>query len=101
MNERPSPGTVNDVVHGMYLPPSKLTFLMRSWPDSFGTSMPGDPLAGGAFQSDAALTTAGAAGAPAGAAVLAPGACAAGAPQPAAPRKARARPRPRPSSNEG
>src|SRR6185312_14184925 len=47
----PSPGVVNDVVHGMYLPPSKVLFLSRSCPDSAGTCRPGEPLVGAAFQS--------------------------------------------------
>src|SRR2546421_329591 len=70
-NERPLPGAVNEFVHGMYLPPSKLTFLMRLLPVSFGGSMPGDPFVGAAVQSPAVLTVAGPAGAAAGAAAVA------------------------------
>src|SRR5262245_52457222 len=69
MKERPRPGTENEFIHGMYLPPSKLTFLMRSFPVSFGTSIPGEPFVGGALQSEAALTTAGGGGVPAAAVV--------------------------------
>src|SRR5215831_11537938 len=47
----PAPGAVNDVVHGMYLPPSKVVLPSSSLPDSFGTSTPGDPFVGAAFQS--------------------------------------------------
>src|SRR5215831_4508682 len=54
----PAPGAVNDVVHGMYLPPSKVVLLSSSLPDSFGTSTPGEPLVGCAFQSGALPTTA-------------------------------------------
>src|SRR5215831_21225222 len=70
----PAPGAVNDVVHGMYLPPSKVVLPSSSLPDSFGTSTPGDPFVGAAFQSAAALAgpgagagAAAAGGAPAGA----------------------------------
>src|SRR5436190_1515826 len=47
----PAPGDVNDVVHGMYLPPSKSVLLRSSLPDSLGASTPAEPLVGGAFQS--------------------------------------------------
>src|SRR5262252_966507 len=62
----PAPGAVNDVVQGMYLPPSKVVLPSSSWPDSGGTSTPGEPLVGCAFQSDAVLTTAEPGGAAAG-----------------------------------
>src|SRR4051812_22227798 len=75
-NERPAPGAVNEFVQGMYFPPSKLTFLMRSCPDSLGTSIPGDPLVGGAFQSVAEPMSGAAVAAAAGAAAVA-GGCAA------------------------
>src|SRR6185295_11145552 len=52
----PAPGTVNDVVHGTYLPPSKVVLPSSSLPDSLGTSTPGEPLVGGAFQSGALAT---------------------------------------------
>src|SRR3954469_20253104 len=70
-NERPLPGAVNEFVHGMYLPPSKLTFLMRSLPVSFGVSIPGDPFVGAAVQSPAVLAAAGPPAAAAGAAAVA------------------------------
>src|SRR3982750_4214937 len=53
----PAPGAVNDVVHGMYLPPSKSVLWSSSLPDSFGASTPPEPLVGGAFQSGDAATT--------------------------------------------
>src|SRR6516162_10412585 len=76
----PFPGVVNEVVQGMYLPPSNVVLPSSSCPDSFGTSTPGDPLVGGAFQSAAALAGpgAGAAGAAAaGGAAVGAGAAAA------------------------
>ncbi len=54
---------MNDVVHGTYLLPSKSVLSSSSLPESFGTSTPGEPLVGAAFQSAATLTTAGTAGA--------------------------------------
>src|SRR5450432_1212314 len=56
---RPLPGTVNDVVQGTYLPLAKSTFGRRSWPESLGTSRPGEPFVGAAVQSAASRTTAG------------------------------------------
>src|SRR3954463_15392505 len=53
----PAPGDVNDVVHGMYLPPSKSVLRRSSLPDSFGASTPAEPLVGGAFQSADVTTT--------------------------------------------
>src|SRR6185312_7620652 len=79
----PSPGVVNDVVQGMYLPPSNVLFLSRSCPDSAGTCSPGEPLVGAAFQSiiEGEGGTAGAATGGGWAAVAGGGvACAAGAP---------------------
>ena len=58
-------GALNEVFQGMYLPPSKLLFLSRSTPDSFGTLTPGEPLVGAAFQSET-IGAAGAAGAAGG-----------------------------------
>src|SRR4051795_9704668 len=58
----PVPGVVNDVVQGMYFPPSKLVLFRSSWPVSLGASTPGEPLVGGAFQSGAEPTTGAAAG---------------------------------------
>src|SRR5262252_1632177 len=77
----PAPGAVNDVVHGMYLPPSKVVLLSSSLPDSFGASTPGEPLVGCAFQSGALPTLAEPGGTAAGAGVAgAVGVAAAGAP---------------------
>src|SRR5215471_5984860 len=73
MNERPVPGALNEFIQGMDFPPSKLTFLMRSCPDSFGTSMPGDPFVGAAFQSFGAPRAVAAGPGPAGAAAVAGG----------------------------
>src|SRR6476469_9602076 len=64
----PAPGAVNDVVHGTYLPPSKVVFPSSSCPDSLGGSTPGEPLVGCAFQSAAVATVAAPGGAAAGAA---------------------------------
>src|SRR5438874_12531527 len=58
----PVPGDVNDVVHGMYLPPSNALFLRRSCPESAGTCTPGEPFVGAAFQSIIDGSTAAAAG---------------------------------------
>src|SRR4051794_22000923 len=65
----PVPGVVNDVVQGMYLPPSKVVLLSSSCPLSLGASTPGEPLVGAAFQSGAEPTAGAAAGGAAGAAV--------------------------------
>src|SRR5580765_8011406 len=65
----PAPGEVNDVVHGMYLPPSKVVLLSSSWPDSLGASTPADPFVGAAFQSGALSTATDPGGAAAGAGV--------------------------------
>src|SRR5450432_163077 len=77
---RPLPSTVNDVVQGTYLPLAKSAFGRRSWPESLGTSRPGEPFVGAAVQSAASRTTAGGAGA-LGAALGRSGAGAAGATQ--------------------
>src|SRR3954447_20182422 len=83
----PAPGDVNDVVHGMYLPPSKSVLWRSSLPDSFGASTPTEPFVGGAFQSADVATTpepggastgAAAAGTVGAAAGAAPGAAAGG-----------------------
>ncbi len=73
----PLAGALNEVFQGMYLPPSKLLFFSRSFPDSFGTLTPAEPLVGAAFQSET-TAAAGAAGAAGAGAVVAEG-CAAGA----------------------
>src|SRR4029079_13990835 len=52
----PAPGTVNDVVHGTYLPPSKVVLPSRSLPDSSGTSTPDEQWDAGAFQSGGRAT---------------------------------------------
>src|SRR5262252_4809634 len=80
----PAPGAVNDVVHGMYLPPSKVVLLSSSLPDSFGASTPGEPLVGVAFQSGALPTSAEPGGAAAGGGVAGAVGGAAVAPGPAA-----------------
>src|SRR5262249_47329040 len=66
----PVAGALNEVFQGMYLPPSKVLFLMRSLPVSLGALTPAEPLVGAAFQSD---TGAGAAAAAAGAGAAAGG----------------------------
>ncbi len=71
----PVAGALNEVFQGMYLPPSKVLFLMRSFPVSLGALTPGEPLVGAAFQSDTADPGAGAA---AGAPGLGAGAAAGG-----------------------
>src|SRR5580692_1520206 len=62
----PIAGALNEVFQGMDLPPSKLLFFSRSFPESFGTLTPGEPLVGAAFQSETAAAV-GAAGGAAGA----------------------------------
>src|SRR6187551_3610417 len=58
----PSPGGVNNVVHGRYVFAPKSVLPSSSLPDSLGTSTPGEPLVGAAFQSAAVPTSAAAAG---------------------------------------
>src|SRR5512142_2403156 len=48
----------------MYLPPSKVLFLIRSFPVSLGALTPGEPLVGAAFQSETGAGAAAGAAAP-------------------------------------